>query len=156
MYRRVAQFLAKDGAPGPYADLYAGAGGFSRALLGAGAADVVAVERAGESAAGLFDLPVEALEQSVEYALPALAARGAERAWVGVVADPPKKGLGAAAAGIAALGATRVALVACDPDSGARDARAFLAVGYALVAVEALDLFPGTPEVETLFLLERG
>jgi len=74
-----------------------------------------------------------------------------------VVADPPRSGLGPAAARrLAALGQARTVLVACDPVGLARDLRPFLETGHALRAVEILDLFPGTPHLEALALLERG
>ncbi len=157
MTARAAAFLtaAPAGASeATFADLYAGAGGFARALLAAGAAGVVAVERAPAGVEALRALSsIDVVARSVEDALPALRARGP---LAGLVADPPKAGLKDAAAGLAALGARRVVLVACDPDAGARDARAFVDAGYRLLAVEPLDLFPATPEVETLFFLERA
>lgn len=160
LYRRVARFLvgALDGArlaEATYFDLYAGAGGFARALVEAGAGRVVAVERAAASAITLVPgSGVAPLPMSVEQALPQLVGF-AQRGLAGMVADPPKRGLGEVAPALAALGAPRVALVACDPDAGAKDARVFVDAGYRLTAVEPLDLFAGTIEVETLFLLER-
>lgn len=156
LYARVAAFLVEGGRGEPgearYADLYAGTGGFTRALLAAGATIITAVERSPASAASLAPLPVEGLLMSVEDALPILAKRAPLR---GLVADPPKSGLKDAASPLAALGAKRVALVACDPDAGAKDARVFVDAGYRLVAIEPVDLFPATPEVETVLLLER-
>ena len=171
LYARVAAFLV-DTTEGTavnaaYLDAYAGAGGFTRALLARGASHVVAVERAPASAAALRALStslcgdaghtptarVHALESSVEDALAAPALR--ERAFRGVVVDPPKSGLKDAAGPLAALGAPRVALVACDPDAGARDVKVFVDAGYRIVDVIPIDLFPATVEVETLFLLVR-
>lgn len=160
LYERVARFLVEGlgrdaAAAATFFDLYAGTGGFARALVAAGAGRVVAVERADTSAAAIMPgRGVMPLPLSVERALPELQ-QAARQGLAGIVADPPKKGLGEVAAGLAALGAARVALVACDPDAGARDARAFVDAGYALLAVEPLDLFAGTIEVETLFLLQR-
>jgi tRNA/tmRNA/rRNA uracil-C5-methylase (TrmA/RlmC/RlmD family) len=37
----------------------------------------------------------------------------------------------------------------------ARDARRLLDGGYRMVSVEAFDLFPGTPHVETLGVFDR-
>jgi tRNA/tmRNA/rRNA uracil-C5-methylase (TrmA/RlmC/RlmD family) len=151
MYARVAELLAPS-SDDVVLDLYAGTGGFSRALLERGAKRVTAVERAPASVASLRALAVDVLASSVEDALPALLARGPVAA---VVADPPKSGLKDAARGIASLGAGKIALVACDPDAGARDARVLVDAGYRIDAVEPLDLFPATPEVETLVLLSR-
>lgn len=156
LYHRVAAFLVEGRSLSPaerrYADLYAGTGGFSRALLSAGAELITAVERAPASAESLAPLPLEGLLLSVEDALPILEKRAPLH---GLVADPPKSGLKDAARPLAKLGATRVALVACDPDAGARDAKIFVDEGYRLLAIEPVDLFPATPEVETLFLLEK-
>lgn len=160
LYRRVARFLVggldrASLADATFLDLYAGTGGFARALVEQGAGRVVAVERTAASSTtlvpgtGLVPLPM-----SVESALPQLQGY-AQRGLSGLVADPPKKGLGDVAPALAALGARRVALVACDPDAGARDARVFVDAGYGVVAVEAFDLFAGTIEVETMLLLER-
>lgn len=160
LYRRVARFLVDPAEPAraadaTFLDLYAGTGGFARALVDAGAGRVVAVERAPASATTLVPgSGVVPLPTSVEEALPQLQGY-AQRGLAGIVADPPKKGLGELALSLAALGAPRVALVACDPDAGARDARVFVDAGYGLAAVEPLDLFAGTIEVETLILLER-
>ena len=160
LYARAARFLVEDlsaaaRADATFFDLYAGTGGFARALVAAGAGRVIAVERADASVttlvpgAGIVPLP-----RAVESALPELEGF-ARQGLAGLVADPPKKGLGEVASALAALGAPRVALVACDPDAGARDARAFVDAGYRIVAVEPLDLFAGTVEVETLLLLSR-
>lgn len=160
LYARVARFLVDGVAPERRADtlffdLYAGTGGFARALVAEGAGRVVAVERADASAATLMPgRGVMPLPLSVEHALPRLTEL-ASQGLAGLVADPPKKGLGEVAPALAALGAPRVALVACDPDAGARDARVFVDAGYGIVAVEPLDLFAGAVEVETLVLLQR-
>ncbi len=153
LYRRAAAFVVGgNDKAGRYADLYAGTGGFSRALLAHGAARVVAVERTRENCSALTTLHVDAIDSSVEAALPRLAALAP---FAGLIADPPKKGLGGAARDIAALGAARVALVACDADAGAKDAKVFVAAGYQIDVVEPYDLFVATPEVETLILLSR-
>lgn len=151
MVAAAARFLTENGVRGGvYADLYAGSGAFTRGLLRAGAARVIAVERAPAGAAGLRLLPdVDAHEEAVEQSLPRLRAQPL----AGIVLDPPKKGLGPVAAPLAALRAPRVALVACDPDAGARDARAFVDAGYALAEILPVDLFPGSPEVESVYLL---
>lgn len=70
----------------------------------------------------------------------------------GIVVDPPRKGLGAAALGIADLGATRIALVSCAPEAMARDALALAKAGYQLHALIPYDLFAGSAEVEALSL----
>jgi len=134
------------------ADLYAGTGAFARSLARAGAR-VVAVESFAPSAAALAALPgVAAIAARVEDALERIG----ESAPVGLVADPPKRGLGPTVApALARLPVARVALVSCDVDAGARDARAFVDAGFVVDAVVPVDLFPGSAEVEALTLLRR-
>lgn len=157
MYAEVAAFAASapstaDATPRFFVDAYAGTGGFSRALIEAGERQVVAVERAAANLPALFALGIDAVGASVEDALPQLRARGRPAA---VIADPPKKGLGDAARPLAALAASRLALVSCDPDAMARDVAVWVEAGYEPLRVIPVDLFTGTPEVEVISLLER-
>lgn len=152
MYRFVAQHLAA-GPAGKIIDAYAGTGGFSRALLDAGREDVVAIEKAEANIQSLRELGIDAIADSVEDALPALRDKGL---YAGLVADPPKKGLGDAAAPLAQLGAERLALVSCAPDAMARDLTLLLQHGYALERIVPVDLFSGTTEVEAISLLRLG
>jgi tRNA/tmRNA/rRNA uracil-C5-methylase (TrmA/RlmC/RlmD family) len=74
-----------------------------------------------------------------------------------VVLDPPRTGLvRGAAERLAALGASRIAYLSCDPATLARDLAVLVAGGYALHRVEGFDLFPQTAHVEALALLVRG
>ncbi len=71
-----------------------------------------------------------------------------------VVANPPRRGLGAAA--IAALGRLRpraIAYLSCDPRSLARDLAALVRQGFAVQRVRGFDMLPQTPHVEALALL---
>jgi tRNA/tmRNA/rRNA uracil-C5-methylase (TrmA/RlmC/RlmD family) len=140
-------------AGGLFFDLYAGTGAFARALLARGAERVVAIEVSEVSVRALSSIAgVVAVQGRVEDVVDRLRSEGTPR---GLVVDPPKKGLAAAAVDVAGLGAARVALVSCDVDAGARDARAFVEAGYAIARVVPVDLFPGSSEVEVLTLLER-
>jgi tRNA/tmRNA/rRNA uracil-C5-methylase (TrmA/RlmC/RlmD family) len=75
-----------------------------------------------------------------------------------VVLDPPRGGIGAAAAEVLArLPARRLVHLSCDPATLARDVAVFLARGWRLASLHGFDLFPQTPHVETLAVLEpRG
>ncbi len=74
-----------------------------------------------------------------------------------VVLDPPRAGAGLTVTRrLAASGARRIAYVACDPASLARDLGEFLAQGWRLVSLRAFDLFPMTAHVECLAVLEPG
>ena len=59
-------------------------------------------------------------------------------------------------ADLASLGASRIVYLSCDPATLARDAAVLCARGYTVVSVEGFDLFPQTPHVEALLVLEIG
>lgn len=74
-----------------------------------------------------------------------------------VVVDPPRKGLAAPTiASIRALSPQRVVYVSCDPATLARDLAAFTKGGYVCRRVRPFDMFPRTPHVECVCLLERS
>jgi 23S rRNA (uracil1939-C5)-methyltransferase len=56
----------------------------------------------------------------------------------------------AALDGVMSLRAPRVVYVSCDPATLARDARRLVDAGYAISNIQAFDLFPNTPHVETV------
>jgi 23S rRNA (uracil1939-C5)-methyltransferase len=144
--------------PGPAIDLYAGVGLFAVALAALGHERVTAVEGDRGSAADLaenaapFAGRVRVVHQAVEAFLGAYAGEPAET----LLVDPPRTGLSrAAASGIAAHGARRLVYVSCDVATLARDVGRLLQAGYTLVHLEAFDLFPNTPHVEALAVLDR-
>ena len=57
---------------------------------------------------------------------------------------------------IVAVAATRIVYVSCDPATMARDARRLLDGGYELESLQAFDLFPNTPHVESLGVFVRS
>jgi 23S rRNA (uracil1939-C5)-methyltransferase len=57
---------------------------------------------------------------------------------------------------LAKLGARRVVYVSCDPATLARDLGVLLASGYRLASCRGFDLFPQTPHLEALAVLERS
>src|SRR5882724_4215883 len=68
-----------------------------------------------------------------------------------VLADPPRTGLGrAVVARLAAIKPRRIAIVACDPATLARDLPGLLAAGYRIQRLTMVDLFPQTFHVETV------
>jgi tRNA/tmRNA/rRNA uracil-C5-methylase (TrmA/RlmC/RlmD family) len=74
-----------------------------------------------------------------------------------VVVDPPRTGLPPdTCSALAALDATRIVYLACDPATQARDVADLSGHGYRVAGVEAFDLFPQTPHVESLAVLERS
>lgn len=73
-----------------------------------------------------------------------------------VIADPSRAGLGAGVVErIAATGAGRVVLVACDAAALGRDVGLLRAAGYALAGATPIDLFPHTSHVEVVAVLDR-
>ncbi|GAC1440978.1 MAG: class I SAM-dependent RNA methyltransferase [Mycobacteriales bacterium] len=138
-------------------DLYAGVGLFA-SLLGervGATGSVLALEgdaRAGADAArNTADQPhvkvrttaVDAATVRNRIGRPAL-----------LVLDPPRAGAGVdVARAIVALAPRRVAYVACDPATFARDLKVFLTAGWSLEALRAFDLFPMTEHVELVAIL---
>jgi 23S rRNA (uracil1939-C5)-methyltransferase len=73
-----------------------------------------------------------------------------------VLVDPPRVGLtNKAMRQTRQIGAPSVIYVSCNPESLARDLRAFREAGYRVAALRPFDLFPHTPHVETLAVLAR-
>jgi 23S rRNA (uracil1939-C5)-methyltransferase len=143
--------------PGELVDAYGGVGLFG-ATAGAGR-PVTVLERSPSSAAdaraNLASAKVRAnrasakvLRLDVERWRPSPAAA--------VVADPPKAGLGRrAVSALAASGAGHLVLVSCDPASLGRDAGLLRAKGFELRSTTVVDMFPGTPHIETVSLFVR-
>jgi 23S rRNA (uracil1939-C5)-methyltransferase len=150
---------ALDGAEGETAlDLYAGVGLFSLALARR-FRRVNAVEAGGGAVRDLrFNAEraaltgVKAQQTTAEAALEKL-----QRAPDFVLADPPRAGLGKAMVQrLAELKPRRLAIVACDPATLARDLAALTASGYRITAMTLVDLFPQTFHLETVVRLEIG
>jgi 23S rRNA (uracil1939-C5)-methyltransferase len=144
-------------------DLYSGGGLFALPLAVRGHS-VVAVEasrKGGRDAAlnrrtnGIPEERLALLTAPVEQALPRLA-RG-ERFDV-VVLDPPREGCPPAVlrSVLGWLRPARVVLVSCNPDALAGELALALAAGYRARAVQPVDMFPHTPHVEAVAVLERA
>ena len=74
-----------------------------------------------------------------------------------VVVDPPRAGLsGKAVRRLGRIGAQRIVYVSCNPTTLAGNVKQLVADwGYELVRARPVDMFPHTPHVETVALLER-
>jgi 23S rRNA (uracil1939-C5)-methyltransferase len=141
-------------------ELFAGAGLFTLGLA-PHFASLVAVE---SNAAAVEDLEhnlEEAGIGNVKVVCDRLE-RALERGALGavdpdvIVLDPPRSGLeeGGAEA-VAALGAQRIVYLSCEPATLARDLALMVRCGYEPKPLQAFDLFPQTPHVEALAVLER-
>jgi 23S rRNA (uracil1939-C5)-methyltransferase len=75
-----------------------------------------------------------------------------------VVVDPPRAGLsGKAVRRLGRIGAPRIVYVSCNPTTLAGNVKQLGADwGYELRRARPVDMFPHTPHVETVALLERG
>ena len=115
---------------------------------------------------------IESTPGAVKYARSNLAAAGVERNiiagsftqdidkleeyWDVAVVDPPRKGLGQR--GVEAVTAAmprRIAYVACDPASLARDARMLDSYGYEFIDATPVDMFPQTYHIEIVARFDR-
>ena len=141
-------------------ELFAGAGFFTLPLSRS-FGQVVAVESDERSVVDLFAnlvanqvANVEVVHAPVEQAL----CREMDEPDC-VVLDPPRAGLARdAIERLAELRARRIVYLSCDPATLARDLRLLCEAvpSYGLTRVSAFDLFPQTPHVEALVVLEQG
>ena len=74
-----------------------------------------------------------------------------------VVVDPPRAGLSPKIVRrVLETEARRVVYVSCNPTTLAPNARQIADAGYSLIAVRPVDMFPQTPHIECVALLERA
>jgi 23S rRNA (uracil1939-C5)-methyltransferase len=139
-------------------DLYAGAGLFSVSSSAARSARVTAVEGDRFAAADLkanvlaAGGSVDVVHAPVETFV--ARARGARAT---MIVDPPRTGMSREAVeGVIALDPSRVVYVSCDVATLARDARRFVDAGYRIGRIDAFDMFPNTPHVETVIVMDRA
>jgi hypothetical protein len=140
---------------GNIADLFAGVGLFAAEAASRGA-EVIAVESDPTSSRDLmknlspFGLSARAVTEPVEAWL-----EGRRSVPETVIVDPPRAGLSNdARRRLVDLRPEKLVYVSCDPVTLARDVKDFLGAGYRLSQLEALDLFPNTPHVESIAVLQ--
>ncbi len=154
-----AAVLAHAGRGARALELHAGAGFFTLGLA-ARFEEVIAVESEPRAVADLRANLARAQRANVRViaSRAARALAGADLARFApevAVLDPPRTGIGQSeAAALARLRARRIVYVSCDPATLARDLRALAASGYALAHCRGFDLFPQTPHLEALAMLE--
>jgi 23S rRNA (uracil1939-C5)-methyltransferase len=153
LLRRLAEHVSGLTEPNStVVDLYAGVGLFAVAVAASRDARVTAVE--GDRTPGLDLLEnaqvlsgaVEVVRQSVEE----FCARQKTRPDLAIV-DPPRTGISKMAmTGLVKMKPPRIVYVSCDVATLARDTRALMDAGYTLHGMQAFDLFPNTPHIETV------
>jgi 23S rRNA (uracil1939-C5)-methyltransferase len=136
-------------------DLYAGVGIFSAALAGSGWHRITAVE--GDRTSGA-DLRHNARQfgPAIRVSIGAVESFMARRAFhpETIIVDPPRTGLSKdVVRALIARPASLLIYVSCDPPTMARDAKRLVEAGYELHSLQAFELFPNTPHVETLGIL---
>jgi 23S rRNA (uracil1939-C5)-methyltransferase len=93
---------------------------------------------------------VTTVHQPVEDFLRTVGRRRVEM----IVVDPPRSGMSRESLdGVIGVRARQIVYVSCDVATLARDTRRFVDAGYTLERVDAFDLFPNTPHVETIAVL---
>ncbi len=151
----VADALAGAPTDGLLVDAYGGVGLFG--ALVAGERRVVSIEvNPSSTADAVVNLPDDATVVNATVEDWSQNLRSPSEPVSAIVADPARKGLGAA--GVEALAATmasHLALVSCDPASLGRDARLLVDAGYRLEHVTTVDLFAMTSHVEAVSLFVR-
>ncbi len=136
-------------------DLYAGAGLFSQSLA-RNFDQVTAVEASPHSFADLrhnVGANVKCVRSTTEAFF---AERAAKLKFDLIVLDPPRAGLGEKTAkALAAMSASCVTYVSCDPATLSRDLRVLLESGYRVEQTHLVDMFPQTYHMETVLHLAR-
>ncbi|GAB4362666.1 MAG: class I SAM-dependent RNA methyltransferase [Bryobacter sp.] len=139
-------------------DLYSGVGLFSLPL--AKSFERVTAVESGKVA--MYDLSANAAQYKVDNIRIVQAnveewVRDLKEAPDVILADPPRSGLGPAAAQhLAQLPTPEIRLVSCDPATLVRDLAPLSAAGYAIAQLTLLDLFPQTFHIETVTRLVRS
>ncbi len=161
LYELAIEYAGLTGGETVY-DLYCGIGTIGLSMA-ASALTVWGVEISEESVAcALENADLNGISNAAFYAgnvgvvLEELRARAGDPEVV--VVDPPRAGLaGKALRRLGELGAPRVVYVSCNPTTLAGDVKKLRAdYGYELLRARPVDMFPHTPHVETVALLERS
>jgi 23S rRNA (uracil1939-C5)-methyltransferase len=157
--------LVAEALPGETAlrvlDLYSGGGLFSLSLALRGHR-VTAVEQSRKAARdaalnrrrnGVAQDRLELVTAAVESAVRGLPAG----VFDAVVLDPPREGCPPSVVRdvFGRLRPARAALVSCNPEALARELPLAVECGYRVVRVQPVDMFPHTPHVEAVAVLER-
>ena len=159
LYDKAVEFAALTGTE-TVLDLYCGAGTITQ-VMARHAGRVIGAEIVPEA---IEDAKANAKRngvENVEFFCGDASAVAADFAAKGlrpdvICVDPPRKGLAPEVVRAAVqMAPRRIVYVSCDPATLARDVKLFAAEGYGAVRAAAVDMFPGTANVESVVALER-
>ena len=159
LYAKAVEFAALTGTE-TVLDLYCGAGTITQ-VMARHAGRVIGAEIVPEA---IEDAKANAKRngvENVEFFCGDASAVAADLAAKGlrpdvICVDPPRKGLAPEVVRAAAqMAPRRIVYVSCDPATLARDVKLFAAEGYGAVRAAAVDMVPGTANVESVVALER-
>ncbi len=159
LYDKAVEFAALTGTE-TVLDLYCGAGTITQ-VMARHAGRVIGAEIVPEA---IEDAKANAKRngvENVEFFCGDASAVAADFAAKGlrpdvICVDPPRKGLAPEVVRAAAqMAPRRIVYVSCDPATLARDVKLLAAEGYGAVRAAAVDMFPGTANVESVVALER-
>jgi len=155
LVRVVGEYLAPAGDE-VLLDAYCGVGTFALSLADKVGQVIGIEENAGAVADARLNVAelanVEFMEGRVEALLPQL-----DRPIDLAVLDPPRQGCRPEAlAALIELAPRRIVYVSCDPATLARDARKLADVGYRLLEVQPVDMFPQTYHIESVAMFEKS
>jgi 23S rRNA (uracil1939-C5)-methyltransferase len=143
----------------PVVDLYAGAGLFALPLARAGHRVLAVEENRAAVADGeasrrlnrIDEAECRFVAQPVEIALRRLPSAEV------VVLDPPRSGCSPEVLHeLRRLRPGTIVYVSCNPEALARDLGTMTQDGFAIAAIQPVDMFPHTAHVETVVVMERG
>ena len=141
-------------------DLFCGLGNFTLPLARR-AASVIGIEGSEEMVSrGSENAKLNNLE-NISFAAADLSKPINGHDWAGasydkILLDPPRSGAIEIIPEIAALGASRIVYISCNPITLARDAAVLIANGYELKSAGVMDMFPHTTHVESMAVFERS
>lgn len=159
LYRRAVEFAGLTGTE-TVLDLYCGAGTITQ-VMARHAGRVIGAEIVPEA---IEDARANAQRngvENVEFFCGDAAAAAADFARRGlrpdvICVDPPRKGLAPEVIHAAAqMAPKRIVYVSCDPATLARDVKLLAQEGYRAIRAAAVDMFPGTANVEMVCLLSK-
>ena len=158
LYEKAVEYAAPEGRT--VLDMYCGAGTISL-FLARSAKRVIGAEIVPEATEDAKANAERNGVENVEFFCGDASAVAADFAAKGlrpdvICVDPPRKGLAPEVVRAAAqMAPRRIVYVSCDPATLARDVKLFAAEGYGAVRAAAVDMFPGTANVESVVALER-